>query len=145
MVAKSTISPEAFLASYPDPMRAIAETLRAIVRRAVPSAIEGVRPGWRLIGYDAPVDRRTRYFAYVAPELEHVHLGFEHGIAMDDPDGVLLGSTRRVRWLTFRPGDILDEASLAVLLHEAVRVAAMSRAERLWRALDRDAGRLRPT
>ena len=35
------------LAGYPDPMIELAERLRAIVRRAVPDAIEAVRPGWR--------------------------------------------------------------------------------------------------
>ena len=71
------LPPEAFLAGYPDGIRAAAETLRAIVRRAVPEAIESVRGGWRLIGYEVPVGRRTRYFAYVAPEPIHVHLGFD--------------------------------------------------------------------
>ena len=35
---------------------------------AKPEGIERVRTGWRLIGYDLPVGRRTRYFAWVAPE-----------------------------------------------------------------------------
>jgi hypothetical protein len=43
-----------------------------------------VQPGWRLIGYDLPVGNRLRYFAFVAPEPIHVHLGFEHGTWMAD-------------------------------------------------------------
>ena len=99
--------PEALLDQYPGPMREIAERLRTIVRDAFPDALERARPGWHLIGYDLPVGRRTVYFAYVAPEYEHVHLGFEHGWAMHDPLGLLLGAgiTKQVRWLTFRPGD----------------------------------------
>ena len=81
------LPPEAFLAGFPDGIRSAAETLRAIVRRAVPDSIESVRGGWRLIGYEVPVGRRTRYFAYVAPEPIHVHLGFEYGAWMEDPDG----------------------------------------------------------
>jgi hypothetical protein len=84
--------PEAFVAGYPEPMQPIAHRLRAIVRRAVPDSIERVRPGWRLIAYDLPAGRRTIYFAYVALEREHVHLGFEHGWAMRDPGGRLQGS-----------------------------------------------------
>jgi hypothetical protein len=136
------IPPEALLAAYPEPMRVIADSLRAVVRHAVPKAVEAVRPGWRLIGYDLPVGRRTAYFCYVAPEPEHVHLGFEHGVLMDDPDRVLLGAgiTRRVRWLTFRLGDPIDRAGLARLVLEAARVARMSRGERLARAVDREIG-----
>jgi hypothetical protein len=136
----SQLPPEFFLESYPAPMRAIANRLREIVRRAIPDVIEAVRPGWHLIGYDLPVDGRRRYFAYVAPEVEHVHLGFEHGVLMDDPDGLFqgVGITKQVRWLTFRPRDPVDDLLLMGLVREGARVAGLSRSERLARALDRD-------
>lgn len=86
------IPPDAFLSGYSPSIRDVAERLRDVVCEAVPEAIERVRVGWRLIGYDVPVGRRTRYFAFVAPEPEHVHLGFEYGIWMDDPDGLLRGA-----------------------------------------------------
>ena len=107
MPVRDTIPPEALLDDFPPPMQAIAHRLREIVIAAIPDAIERVRPGWRLIGYDLPIRKNGVYFAYVAPEFEHVHLGFEHGWAMQDPDGVLQGEgiTKQVRWLTFRPGD----------------------------------------
>jgi hypothetical protein len=131
--------PEALLADYPPPMRAIAERLRAIVRRAVPDAVERVRPGWRLIGYDVPAGpRRLSYFCYVAPEAEHVHLGFEYGVFMADPDGVLLGAgvTRKVRWLTFREGDSIDARQLVELTRHAARVAVAPPAARVAIAID---------
>jgi hypothetical protein len=133
--------PEALLAGYPPPMRAIARHLRVVVRRAVPDAVERVRPGWRLIGYDVPNGpRRLTYFCYVAPEVEHVHLGFEYGVFMSDPDGVLLGRgvTRKVRWLTFRHGDVIDDRQLVELVREGARLALASRAQRLGLVLDRD-------
>ena len=125
--------------AYPAPMRRIAEALRVLVRWAAPDAVEAVRPGWRLIGYDVPNGRRVAYFGYIAPGDEHVHLGFEHGVLMDDPDGLLLGRgiTRQVRWLTFRPGDPIDAAAIEPLMREAVRVARMARSERFARMLDR--------
>ena len=137
------IPPEAFLAPYPDPIRSLAEELRALVRDAVPDATERVRPGWRLIGFDAPTGRRQAYFAYVAPEPAHVHLGFEHGVLMRDPGGHLQGAgiTRQVRWLTWRPGDAIDAAVVRPLVREGRRVARMSRAERYAAAMEReDAG-----
>ncbi len=135
--------PEALLADYPPPMRAIAERLRGIVRQVMPEAIERVRPGWRLIGYDVPVGRRTVYFCYVAPEYEHVHLGFEWGILMDDPHQLLIGRgvTRQVRWLTLRSVDEIDLPGFQALVREAARVATMTRAERSLLALDREAAR----
>jgi hypothetical protein len=135
------LPPEAFLAGYADEIRALAETLRAIVRHAAPDAIERVRPGWRLIGYDLPVGKRTVYFAFVAPEPIHVHLGFEHGIFMADPDRRLAGAhlrLKKVRFTTFEPGDPIPEEAMVGLTREAARTARLSREERMALVLDRD-------
>jgi hypothetical protein len=138
---RDSMPPEALLALYPDPMRAIAEHLREIVRRVAPDAIERVRTGWRLIGYDLPITpRRTVYFGWVAPESGHVHLGFEHGVAMEDPDGVLLGAgiTKRVRWVTLRRDADVDDRRLEGLVREGIRVATLSPAERHLLRLQRE-------
>jgi hypothetical protein len=123
-------------------MQDIAEALRAIVRRTIPDAIERVRTGWRLIGYDVPVGRGKRYVAFIIPEPEHVHLGFEHGILMADPDRVLQGAhlkLRKVRFLTFATIDEVDEAVCAGLIREAARVATLSKDERQLLAASDDA------
>ncbi len=135
------IPPEALLASYPDEIQGHAATLRGIVRRVVPDALERVRGGWRLIGYEVPVGKRRRYFAWIGPEPIHIHLGFEYGAWMADPERRLEGAhlkLRKVRFLTFRPGDAIPEQACMDLLLEAVRVAALSRDERLALAFDRD-------
>ena len=77
------IPPEVFLEGYPPGVRSAAERLCAVVREAVPDAIERVHPGWRLIG-------------------------FEYGAWMSDQDGLLRGahlSLRKVRVVTYEPGD----------------------------------------
>jgi len=135
------IPPEALLDDFPPPMRAIGERLRDVVTDAVPDAVERVRPGWRLIGYDLPMGRKRVYFAFVAPENGHVHLGFEHGWAMRDPHRLLKGAgiTKRVRWLTFIDVGEVDVERCIELVREAARVAAMSRGERELQSID-DAG-----
>jgi hypothetical protein len=135
------IPPEALLAGFPVAIRDLGERLRASVLDAVPDAVERVRPGWRLVGYDAPAGRRTAFFGFIIPEREHIHLGFEHGVLMHDPDRRLLGRgiTRRTRWLTFLPGDDVDAPALAPLIREAVRVARLPRDERFAAAMAADA------
>ena len=130
--------PEALLDDFPPPMQAIAHRLRDVVKAAMPEAIERVRPGWRIIGYDLAVGKRRVYFAYVAPEVGHVHLGFEHGWAMADPDRLLQGEgiTKQVRWLTFEDGDAMDIERFVELVREAARVALMTRGERMLRSMD---------
>jgi len=134
-----TVDVGLYLAGYPDPIAEIAHRLRAVVWRATPSAVERIRSGWALIGYHLPMGRRTRYFAFIAPERKHVHLGFEYGVWMDDPEGILEGAhlkLRKVRFVTFTPDETLPEDSLVALTREAARVAALSRAERLAAFLD---------
>jgi hypothetical protein len=133
--------PEELLAPYPPHLREVAEALRGLVKATVPVAIEGVRSGWRLIGYDVPVRRSTRFFAWVWPEFEHVHIGFEHGVLMADPDRVLRGAElrlKRVRYLTLTSVDEIESDRIAGFLVEAVRLVGLSRAERLALLLDRE-------
>ena len=127
-----SIPAEAFLTSYPPPIMALGQRLRWVVMGAVPDAIERVRPGWRLIGYDLPTRRQGVFFAWVWPELEHVHLGFPHGVLMDDPRGEMQGAgiTKKARWLTYAPGDRIDEPQALALVEEAVRVALIPRSAR---------------
>ncbi len=133
--------PEALLADYPSPIASIGHRLREIVRLASPDAIERVRTGRRIVGYDLPLGRRTVYFCWVMPEPKHIHLGFVQGVAMDDPDRLLRGDgvTKLARWVTLRPGDMLDAPSLIRLVQEAARGATLSRAELMLRRLEREA------
>ena len=136
-----SIPPELLLERYSPGIRRAVERLRKVVKNAVPDAIERVRPGWGLIGYDVPVGKRTRYFAFVWPEPEHAHLGFEYGIWMDDPDNILQGAQiklRKVRFVTFEPGEAIPEAELVRYTRHAAQLATMSREERLARELDRE-------
>jgi hypothetical protein len=141
------IPPDALLDDYPTVMQDTAAALRAIVREAVPEAMERVRIGWRLIGYDLPLRRYGVYFAYVAPEPIHVHLGFEYGVFMDDPAGLLQGEgiTKKVRWLTFHSPDEIDREPTLALVREGARVARLTTGERLARMLDREEAVARPT
>jgi hypothetical protein len=138
-MGRQSMSAEELLAPYAPIRRQTAEALRGIVRRTLPDAIEAVRPGWRLIGYDVPIGRRTRYVAFIWPEPEHVHLGFEYGAFMDDPDRVLGGTfLKKVRFITLeRPGDVADDV-VERLVRESVRVAGLTREQRFTAQLDRD-------
>jgi hypothetical protein len=127
-VTRETVPPDLFLEGFPPGIQEVADRLRGVVREAVPDAIERVRVGWRLIGYDVPVGRRTRYFAFVAPEPEHVHLGFEYGIWMADLERILRGAhlnLRKVRYTTYQPGDAIPTDALVRYTREAADLAAI--------------------
>jgi hypothetical protein len=141
MRAMDPLPVEALLADYPGPMRDIAHWLRGVVTRAVPGATERVRGGWRIIGFDLPLERkRSAYFAWIMIETAHVHLGFPQGVLMADPRHLLDGAgiTKRARWVTMTPGSRLPERTLAALAREGARVASMSRGERFALAMARE-------
>jgi len=99
---------------------------------AVPDAVERVRSGWRLIGYDLPVRKRGAMFAWVCLEPEHVHLGFPRGVQMGDPKGGMKGAgiTKLARWLTYEAGDRVDVNLASSLVLEESRVALIPRSAR---------------
>jgi len=135
------IPPELFLEGYAADVRETANRLRTVVKEAVPDAIERVRPGWALIGYDLPIRRHGVYFAWVWPEREHVHLGWQHGIFMDDPDRLLQGAhlkLKKVRYVTVDPGDDFPAAAFVELTRHAAEIAALPAAARSALLLDRD-------
>ena len=129
-----------FLEQYPPRVAEQARELRSVLRLAVPDAVERLRPGWRLIGYNLPVSRLGTYFAWIWPQTEHVHVGWEVGTLMDDPRRLLQGAhlnLKKVRYLTFEPSDEIDCDLVVRLTRHAAEIASMSRAERQLRALAR--------
>ena len=127
-----TMPPEALLAYYPPPHGEIAQRLREIVTDAVPDALDRVRPGWRLIGYDLAGTKRGSMFAWIWLEPEHVHLGCPYGVNMSDPRRVLKGAgiTKLARWLTYEPGDEVDARLASELVLEAARTRSIPRPDR---------------
>jgi hypothetical protein len=131
MTRSDPIPPDLFLSGYPQPIVDLAQRLRDVVHEAVPEAIERVRIGWRIIGYDIPVGRRTRYFAFVGPEAEHCHLGWANGIWLTDPDAMLRGAhlrLRKVRYVTYEPGDPIPADALRRFTRESADLAVAGRA-----------------
>jgi hypothetical protein len=133
-----TMPVEVFVDGFPPPMREVADRLRLIVKRATPEADERVRLGWRILAYDLPIKRNGAYFAWIGVEKTHVHIGFPKGVLMDDLRGVMKGKgiTKYARWLTYVPGQPIDEDLVTELVLEAARVAVIPKS--LGRMIERD-------
>src|SRR6187431_2011963 len=128
-----TLPAEFLLDGYPPAIRETGLQLRQLIFRTVPGAVETVRPGWRWIAYSLPDARRVRNFAWIGPERKHIHLGFEHGTLMADPDRLLHGAEERLRkfrYFTFEPAIDLDEAILIDFIRRAADLAVMPPHER---------------
>ena len=128
---------EVFLDTYPDHIRRSAQLLREIVMDVVPDAVESIRVGWRVVGYAIPTRRRPKLFALIGPEPKHVHLFFQYGVFLADPDRLLLGAQeklRQVRYLTFSSPEEVQAFSRETMdrfLLDAAQLAPMTRDQRL--------------
>jgi hypothetical protein len=128
---------EVFLERYPPAIRETGLRLRQLIRIAVPGAVEGVRSGWSWIGYGLPDRRAKRTFAWIGPERKHIHLGFQNGVLLNDPDRFLHGAEERLkqfRYFTFAPEIHLDEAVIVDFLRRSADLALLPAAAR--RALE---------
>jgi hypothetical protein len=124
---------EFLLDGYPAAIRETGRALRTLILATVAGSVETVRPGWRWIAYSLPEKGRVRNFAWIGPERKHIHLGFEHGTLLADPEHILLGAQERLkkfRYFTFEPAIDLDEAILVDYISRAAELAVLSSAMR---------------
>ena len=124
---------EFMLDDYPEPIRETGMALRLLILRTVAGTVETIRPGWRWIAYSLPEGKRVRNFAWIGPERKHIHLGFEHGTLLADPDRLLHGAEERLRkfrYFTFEPAIDLDEAILADFIRRAADLALLTASAR---------------
>ena len=116
------------LDGFPPAIRETGMALRDLILATIPGSVEAVRPGWRWIAYSLPSGRRVRNFAWIGLERQHIHLGFEHGTLLADPDRILQGAQERLRkfrYVTFEPTIDIDESILVDYLLRAANVALM--------------------
>jgi hypothetical protein len=121
--ARPAVTPEDILAVHEEPIVTLAQKLRALVRAELPDAEERAYPGWKAIGY---VDADAGYVCGIFPFSDRVALGFERGVLLPDPEGLLrpgVSGGSKVRYVEIRrPSDVRVHA-LRALLRAALTVA----------------------
>lgn len=109
-------TPEEFLEKLPESQRKLTEALRKLIFRSAPRVRETVKPGWKILAYHAP-----HYFCFLFPRADQVHLGFEWGERLSDPQKKLQGEGdySQVRYLTFRSVQEIVPKELGSMIREA--------------------------
>jgi hypothetical protein len=125
MQEKPEVSVQEFLREFAPHLRRLAETARERILSTVPHATERVRPGWRLIGYNAPA-----YFAFISLERDHLRIGFEWGIMLTNYSGLLEGNGSQVRYVVIRCVRDVKRAELRALLVSAAAIVPPPRVRR---------------
>jgi hypothetical protein len=131
--------PEEILAGHTREICAMAERLRRLVRETVPDAVEAAYPVWHGIGYCHP---ESGYFCGIFPQKNSVKLGFEYGVLLPDPDGLLQGSGKQVRYLFFKEAKEIRVGAIRKLIRAAIRLPIEKEAKR-WMMRPSQEGELR--
>src|SRR5512134_3744262 len=95
----STTTVDSVLDGHAPHVREIVERLRAIIREAVPEAVESANPVWHSLSYKHP---ESGYFCGIFPQASRVDVAFEFGVLLSDPEGVLEGDGKQVRYLRLK-------------------------------------------
>jgi hypothetical protein len=113
----SSLTPDELLAPLPAETRRLANRIRDVVRRAVPTLTERALPGWRAIGFR---DEQAGHVCALFPFGPEVRLYIEHGARLEDPDNLMRGTMKRGRYATFRGVRDVRARALARLVQRAV-------------------------
>jgi hypothetical protein len=118
-----------FLAPFPDSVEAIVLRLRARVLSVMPRAHEVIWDSTNAVAIAfAPSERWRDGVCHVAAYAKHANLGFNDGASLADPMRVLEGTGARIRHVSFRSVDEVEQAAwLDEYLGNALAQAGLSR------------------
>ncbi len=120
-------TPEQFLSRFPLEIQALAAELRALLKSVIPDAEERVIPAWGMVGYRVPHMKKTIHACFIVPKMDHVQLGFEQGIYLDDPHSLLAGKGTQVRYIPIHHVADIKRDVLLPYIQDSVRFATMPR------------------
>src|SRR6202165_4387639 len=97
-----------FLKPYDRAIQLLALSLRSLVLEEMAPCHENIFDAYSAvaIGY-GPTDRLKDGVFHIAVYAGHVNLGFNDGVALDDPLGILKGTGSQIRHITIQtPADL---------------------------------------
>lgn len=110
---------EEILEGHTPPVREIMTHLRDLIHATVPDAIESAHTVWHSVSYKHP---ENGYFCGLFPQPDRVDVAFEFGVLLPDPERVLTGDGKQVRYLRVKAVSELNEAAFTQLLLEAINL-----------------------
>lgn len=124
---KITCMAQAKLGSFDDllqlakePLQPIMSRLRALVFEIHPDSCEVVRLGDRAATYGLGPRKMLDGYAYILPYKTWVNLGLYRGTELPDPEGLLVGSGKKLRHIKMRSIEDAERPAVRVLIEEAL-------------------------
>lgn len=117
MTNRHLLTPDDILTDHTPEVRAIADSLRRLIHGTVADMTERPYPGWHAIGFRHP---RAGYVCGLFPFDTYDRFVFEHGRLLDDPEGVLGGDGKQIRFIDIYDVAAIPVDALQVLILQAV-------------------------
>ena len=114
---------ERILSSKPLPMQLLYRDIRRLVLQACPTCNELLYHTHALSSVYSLSDKLKHAFCHIPVYSNHINLGFNLGADLDDPDGILSGSGKKIRHVSIRDSADLSHPAIARLLADAVLLA----------------------
>jgi hypothetical protein len=106
---------------FPAPIVRLMRRVMRTVEESHPELGRKVQRGWQAVAYRHV---KAGYVCGAFIRSDRVYLLFEHGRQLSDPDRVLEGDGKQVRFIPFRPGDKIDRTIVALYISEAIGLRA---------------------
>ena len=99
-------------------VRDLAARARALIRSAIPDAVEEVDPPDRLIGFTFAPGTIKGLIVAITLQRTYVNIMFSKGVELMalDPDGLLEGTGKRARHIKVRSAEQLDQPQVRNLI-----------------------------
>lgn len=113
-----------FLKPYDRAIQKLALDLRKIVIDELAPCHENIYDAYSAvaIGYGSS-ERLSDGICHIAVYTRGVNLGFNEGASLDDPEGALLGTGKRIRHLSLKTQDDLARPEIRLFLRRALELA----------------------
>ena len=100
---------------------AIAQRLRELIQSIHPETVEVVRLGDNAASYGVGPKKMSEAYCYIMPQKDRVNLGFYYGAALDDPEGLLEGTGKKLRHVKVRSAEEASSDAIRQLIETALQ------------------------
>lgn len=110
---------EQAIASFSEPIKALARQVRALIHNILPEVVEVVWVLQKNTGFGTGPKKNTEHFCWLMPAKNHVTLGFNYGAELPDPAKLLEGTGKLFRHVKIRSAEQLKDPALIELMRYA--------------------------
>jgi hypothetical protein len=118
---------EELISSIDEELGSICNVLRDLISKLHQNHIEVVWKNQNIVSYGVGPKKMSEHYVYIGIYKKHVNLGFYHGVSLDDPNGLLEGTGKRLRHVKIKSISEAKNPEIKALIAEAIAEREASR------------------